>query len=150
MVNPDAGRRWMTFQFDLAVGEKVYGLGERFGPFVKNGQVRMPSVVAGMPKHAEFRKSVEMWNEDGGTSSEHTYKNVPFYMTSRGYGIFVASPGAVSFEVQSERASFLHGKLADAESLTRTTDLKARRASTSPYRSSRSRCTSSMVRRPRK
>ncbi|KAI0027333.1 putative sugar hydrolase [Vararia minispora EC-137] len=87
MVDPDAGKRWMTFQFDLAVGEKVYGLGERFGPFVKNGQ------------------SIETWNEDGGTSSEYTYKNVPFYMSSRGYGIFVSSPGAVSFEVQSERTT---------------------------------------------
>jgi alpha-D-xyloside xylohydrolase len=48
-------------------------------------------------------KTVEMWNEDGGTSSEHTYKNIPFYLSSKGYGIFVASPGAVSFEVQSER-----------------------------------------------
>ncbi|KZV69553.1 glycoside hydrolase family 31 protein [Peniophora sp. CONT] len=87
MADPDAGKRWMTLQFDLAVGEKIYGLGERFGPFVKNGQ------------------SVEMWNEDGGTSSELTYKNVPFYLSSRGYGIFVASPGAVSFEVQSERTT---------------------------------------------
>jgi alpha-D-xyloside xylohydrolase len=39
MADPDAGKRWMTFQFDLAVGEKIYGLGERFGPFIKNGQV---------------------------------------------------------------------------------------------------------------
>ncbi len=44
-----------------------------------------------------------MWNEDGGTSSELTYKNVPFFLSSRGYGVFVACPGAVSFEVQSER-----------------------------------------------
>lgn len=46
-----------------------------------------------------------MWNEDGGTSSELTYKNVPFFMSSRGYGVFVACPGAVSFEVQSESQS---------------------------------------------
>ena len=79
-----SGARYVTLQLDLAVGERIYGLGERFGPFVKNGQ------------------SVEMWNEDGGTSSELAYKNVPFYLSSRGDGVFVASPGAASFEVQSE------------------------------------------------
>ena len=37
--DPDRGERWMTYQLQLGVGEKVYGLGERFGPFIKNGQV---------------------------------------------------------------------------------------------------------------
>jgi alpha-D-xyloside xylohydrolase len=80
-------RPFMTAQFGLEVGEKVYGLGERFGPFVKNGQ------------------RVDIWNADGGTSSEQTYKNIPFYLTSNGYGIFVASTDNVSFEVQSERTN---------------------------------------------
>ena len=71
-------------QLALGVGEKVYGMGERFGPFVKNGQ------------------SVEIRNADGGTSSEQAYKNVPFYVTSAGYGVFVAHPDPVSFEVASE------------------------------------------------
>lgn len=44
-----------------------------------------------------------MWNEDAGTSSELTYKNVPFLLSSRGYGIFVPDSSRVSFEVQSER-----------------------------------------------
>ncbi|KAF5353216.1 hypothetical protein D9756_008052 [Leucocoprinus leucothites] len=87
LTNPDQGERWMTMQFQLSVGEKIYGLGERFGPFVKNGQ------------------AVEMWNEDAGTSSEKTYKNVPFLLSSRGYGIFVPDSGRVSFEVQSERTT---------------------------------------------
>jgi alpha-D-xyloside xylohydrolase len=71
-------------QLDLAVGETIYGLGERFGPFVKNGQ------------------TVEIWNADGGTSSEQAYKSVPFYMSSRGYGVFVNQPEHVSFEVGTE------------------------------------------------
>lgn len=71
-------------QLDLAVGELVYGLGERFGPLVKNGQ------------------TVDVWNADGGTSSELAYKNVPFYLTNRGYGVLVDHPGHVSFEVGSE------------------------------------------------
>lgn len=39
LVDPDKGERWFTYQLQLSVGEKIYGLGERFGPFVKNGQV---------------------------------------------------------------------------------------------------------------
>jgi alpha-D-xyloside xylohydrolase len=79
------GRRSYVFtQLDLGVGEVVYGLGERFGPVAKNGQ------------------TVDIWNYDGGTSSEQAYKNVPFYLTNRGYGIFVNDPGHVSFEVGSE------------------------------------------------
>ena len=69
----------------LSVGEMIYGLGEQFGPFVKNGQ------------------SIDMWNEDGGTSSELAYKNVPFYLSNRGYGIFVNHPERVSFEIGTER-----------------------------------------------
>ncbi len=74
-------------QLSLGVGETVYGMGERFTPLVKNGQV------------------VEIWNADGGTGSEQAYKNVPFYLTNRGYGVFVNDPGPVSFEVGSERTT---------------------------------------------
>ena len=77
--------RYMHEQLNLGVGECVYGLGERFTPFVKNGQV------------------IDLWNEDGGTSSEQAYKNVPFYITNRGYGVFVNHPEHVSFEVASEK-----------------------------------------------
>ncbi len=69
---------------NLGVGETIYGLGERFTPYVKNGQV------------------VDIWNEDGGTSSEQAYKNIPFYLSSKGYGVLVAHAGKVSFEVCSE------------------------------------------------
>ena len=75
---------WVHEQLALASGERVYGLGERFGPLAKNGQV------------------VDIWNADGGTSSEQAYKNVPFYVSTRGYGVFVAHPENVSFEVASE------------------------------------------------
>jgi alpha-D-xyloside xylohydrolase len=74
-------------QLSLEIDEFVYGLGERFGPLVKNGQV------------------VDIWNADAGTSSEQAYKNVPFYLTNRGYGVFVNYPGLVSFEVGSEAVS---------------------------------------------
>ncbi|MFF9455516.1 alpha-xylosidase [Streptomyces flaveolus] len=78
------GAHHMLSRLALGVGEQIYGLGERFTPFVKNGQV------------------VDVWQADGGTSSEQAYKNIPFYLSSRGYGVFVNHPGAVSFEVGSE------------------------------------------------
>ena len=76
--------RFIHEQLDLGVGELIYGLGERFGPLVKNGQ------------------SVEIWNADGGTSSEQAYKNVPFHVSSRGYGVLVNDSGHVSYEIGSE------------------------------------------------
>ncbi len=74
-------------QLTLQVGESVYGLGERFTPWVKNGQV------------------VENINKDGGTACEQAYKSVPFYLTSRGYGVLVNEAGPVSFEVASEKTT---------------------------------------------
>ena len=85
LYEEQAGQVYMRGATSLSVGELIYGLGEHFGPFVKNGQ------------------SIDMWNEDGGTSSELSYKNVPFYLSNRGYGIFVNDPGKVSFEVGTER-----------------------------------------------
>ncbi len=82
---------FMREQLTLDVGEHVYGLGERFSAFVKNGQ------------------TVDMWNSDCGTCSDKGYKDVPFYMTSKGYGVLVNSPSRVSFEIgteQVERAQF--------------------------------------------
>jgi alpha-D-xyloside xylohydrolase len=78
------GDSYINIQLNLAVGELVYGLGEHFTPFVKNGQV------------------IDIWNEDGGTASEQAYKNIPFYMTNRGYGIFINHTGKVSLEIGTE------------------------------------------------
>ena len=87
---------FIAIQLHLSVGEDVYGLGERFGAYVKNGQ------------------SVDIWNEDGGTASEQGYKDIPFYMTSNGYGVLVNNRGHVSFEIGSENTeatinSFIDG-----------------------------------------
>lgn len=46
-----------------------------------------------------------MWNSDGGTCSEQAYKCVPFYLSSKGYGVFVNHPGEVEFEMGSEKLS---------------------------------------------
>ncbi|MCL2129762.1 MAG: alpha-xylosidase [Treponema sp.] len=81
------GKTSMVQYLDLGVGETIYGFGERFTPFVKNGQ------------------TVESWNEDGGTSSEQAYKSIPFFISSAGYGVLVNNPGKVSFEIASEVVS---------------------------------------------
>ena len=81
------GETFLREQLALGPGEKVYGLGEHFGPFVRNGQ------------------SIDAWNEDGGTDSELAYKNIPFYLTSTGYGVLVNHPGRVSFELASHQVS---------------------------------------------
>ena len=75
---------YMRQQLSIAVDELFYGFGEKFSPFVKNGQ------------------TVDIWNEDGGTSTELSYKNIPFYISSQGYGVFVNHTDKVSFEVGSE------------------------------------------------
>ncbi len=75
---------YMREQLALDVNEEIYGLGERFGPFVKNDQ------------------SVDLTNADGGTNSEQAYKSIPFYISTKGYGLFVNSPDTVSYEIGSE------------------------------------------------
>ncbi|MCL1786392.1 MAG: alpha-xylosidase [Defluviitaleaceae bacterium] len=74
-------------RLQASVDESFYGFGEYFTTFVKNGQV------------------IDIWNEDGGTASEQAYKTVPFYVSNRGYGVFVNHPEKVSFEVCSEVVS---------------------------------------------
>jgi alpha-D-xyloside xylohydrolase len=71
----------------LPEGDLVYGLGERSTALVKNGQ------------------SIDTWNDDGGPSSWHSYKSIPFFMTNRGWGAFVNSSDRVGFEVGSEYTS---------------------------------------------
>lgn len=81
------GSAYLRQQLSLSVDELIYGLGERFTPFVKNGQ------------------SVSIWNEDGGTSTEQSYKNIPFYLSNLGYGVFVNHPERVEFEIGTEHVS---------------------------------------------
>ena len=51
-LNGDLENTYMREQLNIGVGELLYGTGEHFTPFVKNGQ------------------TVEIYNEDGGTSTE--------------------------------------------------------------------------------
>ncbi len=87
VVTAPEGKRYVYEQLTMGPSESIFGLGERFGTYIKNGQV------------------VDAWNEDGGTQSEQAYKNVPFYLSDAGYGVFVDHPEEVSFEVGTEVVS---------------------------------------------
>ena len=85
-INGDNGC-YMREQLSLTVGEHVYGLGERFGSFIRNGQ------------------SIDIVNKDGGTFTEQSYKNIPFYITDKNLGVFVNHTEEINFEVASENVS---------------------------------------------
>ena len=113
----------MREMLNISVGENIYGFGEKFSTFVKNGQ------------------TVDVWNNDGGTCSEQTYKSIPFYVSSRNYGVFVNHAENVNFEVASETVSkvsfsvqgekleyFLFGGETIADVLSHYTDLTGKPA----------------------
>jgi alpha-D-xyloside xylohydrolase len=70
--------------------EHFYGFGEKFTNFDKRGQW------------------LEMWNYDAhGVNTERAYKNVPFFVSSRGYGLFVDSAAPIRFDMAAtHHASF--------------------------------------------
>src|SRR5699024_9975711 len=88
-------QNYISEQLTIDVGEMIYGFGERFTNFLKNGQ------------------TVDIWNEAGGTGTEQAYKNIPFYISNRGYGVFVNTPQKVSFEVGSEKVQRLQFSVPD-------------------------------------
>ena len=68
--------------FTAAADEHFVGLGEKFTGFDKRGQRAV------------------MWNYDAfGSESDRAYKNVPFYLSSRGYGVLVDSGMATEFDL---------------------------------------------------
>ena len=77
-------KTYIKEEMKTQIGEYVYGFGERFTPFVKNGQ------------------SVDIFNMNGGTNTDQVYKNIPFYISNKGYGMLVNDSGRVSYEICSE------------------------------------------------
>jgi len=79
----DGGRTAFHESFGLTPDERMYGLGEQFGPFDKRGQ-RLIS-----------------WSRDptGGLASTVSYLNIPFFMSDRGYGVFVHHASRIVYEL---------------------------------------------------
>ncbi|TFG05636.1 MAG: DUF4968 domain-containing protein [Promethearchaeota archaeon] len=70
--------------FVIYPGEAIYGLGEQFGPLNKVGQ------------------TIGFWNFEGtGNTAGRIYKNIPFFMSTRGYGVFVNESRPITFWVGS-------------------------------------------------
>lgn len=77
------GRLAFHETFCLQPDEHLYGLGGQYGPLDKRGQ-RLVS-----------------WNRDvyGLTGSALTYLNVPFFLSNRGYGIFINHTSPITYEL---------------------------------------------------
>ncbi|WP_101296929.1 alpha-xylosidase [Halegenticoccus soli] len=71
--------------FALAPDERLYGFGEKFTEFDKRGQ------------------TVSSWTvEPYGTETEDSYKNVPFHLSTRGYGLLVDTTHRVEYDLGRE------------------------------------------------
>lgn len=71
-----------TFTILMDINEKLYGLGERFVGFNRRGQ------------------NIEFYHQDAaGDTSIRSYKNIPFYMSSAGYGVFINSSALMDFDL---------------------------------------------------
>jgi alpha-D-xyloside xylohydrolase len=73
--------RMTAATFELQHDEKIFGCGESFTRLDKRGQ------------------RVHAWTRDGmGVQNEFMYKPIPFFLSSRGYGMFVHTSAPVTFD----------------------------------------------------
>jgi alpha-D-xyloside xylohydrolase len=71
--------RSINAAFSLAPGEKIFGCGESFKNLDKRGQ------------------KVVLWTDDAnGVQNESIYKPIPFFMSSRGYGMFMHTSSPIT------------------------------------------------------
>ncbi len=74
----------------LAPDEEIYGLGERFDSLPRRG------------------RPVDFWNKDAiGTTSPRSYVNVPFFLSTRGYGLFLNSSAPTDWQIATADVSCL-------------------------------------------
>ncbi|MEL7487155.1 MAG: alpha-xylosidase, partial [Pseudomonadota bacterium] len=72
---------WIA-HFDLGSNDRIYGLGEKWGPLNKRGQL------------------IQSYNHDAlGVNTEASYKNAPFAWSPRGWGVFCHTPSPVTHGV---------------------------------------------------
>lgn len=68
--------------FHLRQDEHLFGLGEKFTPLDKRGQ------------------RIISWTQDAfGSTSERSHKNIPFLLSTRGYGLFLDTGARVTWEL---------------------------------------------------
>ena len=74
---------WRSHEaLELGQDEMIYGLGERFDGILRNG------------------REVDFHNKDAvGTTSRRSYVNIPFYLSTRGYGLFLNSGAPTDWQI---------------------------------------------------
>lgn len=83
---------------DLEHDEIIYGLGERFDSLIRNG------------------RTVDFHNKDAvGTTSRRTYINVPFYLSTKGYGLFLNSGTKIDWQIGTTDFSALQFAVLDSQ-----------------------------------
>lgn len=83
---------------ELETDEVVYGLGERFDSLTRNG------------------RTVDFHNKDAvGTTSRRSYLNIPFYLSTRGYGLFLNSSAKTDWQIGTTDLSALQFAVLDSQ-----------------------------------
>jgi len=99
-VAREQGRQRAFASFDLQHDEHVFGFGESFGPFDKRGTGQ------------------HLWvQETFGNASPASYKPVPFWLSTRGYGQFVHTANATTVNVGDREHTALSLTVNDAAHL---------------------------------
>ncbi len=81
-VEQDNAVRRMTCSFHAEPDECFFGTGERFAKMDLSG------------------RTLVLYNQDGqGVNNRRTYKNVPFYLSSEGYGLFLHTSAYAKFSL---------------------------------------------------
>jgi alpha-D-xyloside xylohydrolase len=79
------GQRSTRESVAVQPGEAFYGFGEKFAPFDR------------------WKQEIVSWAVDvGNVSSHRSYKNVPFFMSTAGYGVFVHSSSPIVYKMGTE------------------------------------------------
>ena len=90
--------RYMAASFTLFPGERIYGCGESFTPLNKIGQ-----------------KQVLFTSDAQSAASPEQYKPIPFFMSSRGYGVFIHTSAPVTIDFGQAQAGTQTIYLGDGE-----------------------------------
>lgn len=93
------GEEYACFEaLELENDEVIYGLGERFDSLTRNG------------------KAVDFYNKDAiGTTSPRTYINIPFYISTKGYGLFLNASAKTDWQIGTRDASALQFGVQDGQ-----------------------------------
>ncbi len=88
---------YQTYEaLELDNDEIIYGLGERWDSIVRNG------------------RTVDFHNKDAvGTTSKRAYVNIPFYISTKGYGLFLNSGAETTWDIATDDCSSIQFSVSD-------------------------------------